>query len=99
VAGFLADLIRKVSRAFQDHVHRQTKVVEFAGHVGKFHTVIEEAGSKKTLDHGVVVLATGAANAPPSPTSTARTRRCSPSANWKTSWPRALCPRRPSPRW
>ena len=40
-------------------VHRQTKVVEFAGHVGKFHTVIEEAGSKKTLDHGVVVLATG----------------------------------------
>jgi len=28
-------------------VHRQTKVVEFAGHVGKCHTVIEEAAARR----------------------------------------------------
>ncbi|HJX64826.1 MAG TPA: FAD-dependent oxidoreductase, partial [Polyangia bacterium] len=59
VAGFLTDLLRKVEGHSKITVHRQTKVVQFAGHVGKFHTVIEEAGSQKTLDHGVVVLATG----------------------------------------
>ncbi len=59
VAGFLTELVRKVESHSKITVHRRTKVVEFAGHVGKFHTVIEEGGGKKTLDHGVVVLATG----------------------------------------
>jgi heterodisulfide reductase subunit A-like polyferredoxin len=59
VAGFLTDLVRKVEGHPKITVHRQTRPVKFSGHVGKFHTTIEEAGSQKTLDHGVVVLATG----------------------------------------
>jgi heterodisulfide reductase subunit A len=59
VAGFLTDLVRKVEGHPRITVHRRAKAVQVTGHVGKFHTVVEEAGSKKTLDHGVVVLATG----------------------------------------
>jgi heterodisulfide reductase subunit A-like polyferredoxin len=59
VAGFLTDLVRKVEGHPKITVHRRAKAVQVTGHVGKFHTVVEEAGSKKTLDHGVVVLATG----------------------------------------
>jgi len=59
VAGFLGDLVRKVEAHPKITVHRQTRPVKFSGHVGKFHTTIEEGGSQKTLDHGVVVLATG----------------------------------------
>jgi heterodisulfide reductase subunit A len=59
VAGFLTELVRKVEGHPKITVHRRAKAVQVTGHVGKFHTVVEEAGSKKTLDHGVVVLATG----------------------------------------
>jgi heterodisulfide reductase subunit A-like polyferredoxin len=59
VAGFLAELVRRVEGHPKITVHRQTRPVQITGHVGKFQTIIEEAGSQKTLAHGVVVLATG----------------------------------------
>ncbi|HEX7599401.1 MAG TPA: 4Fe-4S dicluster domain-containing protein, partial [Polyangia bacterium] len=40
-------------------VHLKSKAVQVTGHVGKFSTVIDAAGTQKTLAHGVVVLATG----------------------------------------
>ena len=59
VAGFLTELVRRVETHPKITVHRQTRPVQVTGHVGKFQTIVEEAGTQKTLAHGVVVLATG----------------------------------------
>jgi heterodisulfide reductase subunit A-like polyferredoxin len=59
VAGFLVGLIERVHRHPKITLHLQSKPVQISGHVGNFKTRIDEAGSEKTLAHGVIVVAIG----------------------------------------
>ncbi|MDM8516474.1 response regulator [Desulfobacterales bacterium HSG16] len=65
IPSFLADTIAKVEKHPMIKVHTQSTVIASAGQVGQFFTAIEEneAPAVINLEHGVVILATGGAEA------------------------------------
>ncbi|MBM4036893.1 MAG: CoB--CoM heterodisulfide reductase iron-sulfur subunit A family protein [Planctomycetes bacterium] len=58
VAAFLGDLVEKVKSDPRITVHLSTSVRELSGYVGNFKTRL--AGEDGEIEHGVVVVATGA---------------------------------------
>jgi heterodisulfide reductase subunit A len=60
VQAYLRDLIRKVYQHPLIHVSHAAKITDASGYVGNFVTTVESEGQTKTIEHGVVVLATGA---------------------------------------
>jgi len=60
VQAFLAGLTGRVCSDPLITVHRNTRVVEAAGFVGNFRTVLEDGdGSREEMVHGAVVIASG----------------------------------------
>ena len=62
VQAYLADLICRVSRDPRITVYTQSEILSVAGFVGNYNTRLSTGREKReiTLNHGVVVLATGA---------------------------------------
>jgi len=57
---FLEEILARVEKHPQIQVHTASEVVESSGRVGRFRSVIQLAdGTRRTLDHGVTILATG----------------------------------------
>ena len=56
----LDDLLARVEKHPQVQVHTASEVVESSGRAGRFRSVIQHAdGTRRTVEHGVAVLATG----------------------------------------
>jgi heterodisulfide reductase subunit A len=56
----LKKLIEKVKKAEKIHLYTEAKIEKFEGSIGNFKTTISAKGKSIELDHGVVVVATGA---------------------------------------
>ncbi|MFQ6115788.1 MAG: FAD-dependent oxidoreductase, partial [bacterium] len=56
----LNSLIEKVKRNDNIHLYTQAKIENIEGSIGNFKTKISMKGNSKELEHGVVILATGA---------------------------------------
>ncbi|HOX38307.1 MAG TPA: FAD-dependent oxidoreductase [Candidatus Brocadiia bacterium] len=65
VQAFLAETIQRVTGNPRITVHRETKVVKVAGHVGEFSSTLNTKGVSSEIEHGVVVVATGATEKKP----------------------------------
>ncbi len=61
VQAYLNDLTGKVYRHPLVHVHLRTAIDEATGYVGNFSTRVTSDRGETTIDHGVTVIATGAA--------------------------------------
>jgi heterodisulfide reductase subunit A-like polyferredoxin len=60
----LAELVKRVVDHPNVHIYLDSEVVDFAGFVGNFSSVIRERDGKRTaVEHGVVIVATGAREA------------------------------------
>jgi heterodisulfide reductase subunit A len=57
----LAEMIAEIGRNEKVHVHLNTAIASVEGFVGNFKTTLAGNGSQEVLEHGVAVLATGAA--------------------------------------
>ncbi len=57
----LAEMIAELGRNDKVHVHLNTAIASVEGFVGSFKTTLAANGSEEVLEHGVAVLATGAA--------------------------------------
>ncbi|MFQ6093023.1 MAG: FAD-dependent oxidoreductase [bacterium] len=53
-------LVEKVEAHEKIHVHTKSLLKEFEGEIGHFKTVISSDGKDVTVDHGVLIVATGA---------------------------------------
>jgi heterodisulfide reductase subunit A len=60
VAAYVKDLIQTVERHDRITVHTGTHIQDVEGFVGKFKTRLNDGSRQTTIDHGVVILATGA---------------------------------------
>jgi heterodisulfide reductase subunit A len=60
VQTYLAGLIRKVYQHPLIHVSHDATITEVSGYVGNFVTTVKSEGRIKKINHGVVILATGA---------------------------------------
>jgi len=56
----LKSIIRETSENEKIHVHLNTEVSDIKGYIGNFKTTLNENGEKKEIDHGIVIVATGA---------------------------------------
>ena len=56
----LKALIRSMDENGNIHLFKEAKIEEIEGSVGKFKTVISVNGGRKEIEHGVIVVATGA---------------------------------------
>lgn len=56
----LKKLIEKVKKAEKIHLYTEAKIENIEGSIGNFKTTISTKGKSVELDHGVVVVATGA---------------------------------------
>ncbi|KYK36880.1 MAG: hypothetical protein AYK18_18470, partial [Theionarchaea archaeon DG-70] len=56
----LKKLIENVKKAEKIHLYTEAKIEKFEGSIGNFKTTISTKGKSIELDHGVVVVATGA---------------------------------------
>ncbi len=64
---YLQALIEKVQQNNRIQTILGVRIMEISGYVGNFTTTLTDAtGAAKTLDHGVVIVATGGAEAQPS---------------------------------
>jgi heterodisulfide reductase subunit A-like polyferredoxin len=59
VEGRLNALITQVEKEPRITIYKQTEVVGFSGHVGKYRTTVSQNGKKVDLEHGAVIVATG----------------------------------------
>ncbi|HEU4528153.1 MAG TPA: FAD-dependent oxidoreductase, partial [Actinomycetota bacterium] len=64
-SAFVAGLVRRVTRNPNVEVHLRARLKDVHGFVGNFSSVIEADGERTTVDHGVVIVATGAREARP----------------------------------
>jgi heterodisulfide reductase subunit A len=62
----LASIIRDVCENERIHVHLNAEIVNVEGYVGNFKTTIRSEGSEKQIEHGIIVVATGADEYKPS---------------------------------
>ena len=60
IQNYLADLIRQVRAQKSIHLHLGTDIGQVEGFVGNFKTVLSNGSARETVEHGVVILATGA---------------------------------------
>jgi len=60
VPAYLTDLIRRVYRHPLIHVSHAATITDVSGYVGNFVTTLESEGRIKVIEHGAVILATGA---------------------------------------
>jgi heterodisulfide reductase subunit A len=60
VRAYLRDLVRRVYRNPLVHVSHEATITDVSGYVGSFVTTVETEGRTKTIEHGAVILATGA---------------------------------------
>ena len=60
VADYLADLVRQVNNERRIRLHLETTITAVDGFVGSFQTTLSGGPSAETVEHGVVILATGA---------------------------------------
>lgn len=60
VQAHLDDLVRKVYQQPLIHVSHAATIREVTGYVGNFVTTVESEGQVKRIEHGAVILATGA---------------------------------------
>jgi heterodisulfide reductase subunit A-like polyferredoxin len=65
VQHYLSDLLNRVEAEPRITVYTGAQVTDFSGHVGKFITNISQNGDKIALEHGVLIMATGAAEYKP----------------------------------
>ena len=56
----LADLIAEIEKNRKIHVHLATEITHVDGFVGNFESTLASNGEQEILEHGVVVMATGA---------------------------------------
>jgi heterodisulfide reductase subunit A len=56
----LADLIAEIEKNRKIHVHLATEITHVDGFVGNFESTLASNGEREILEHGVVVMATGA---------------------------------------
>jgi heterodisulfide reductase subunit A len=60
VQANLKDIIRKVYEHPLIHVSHEATITDVSGYVGNFTTTVKSEGQVKEIQHGVVILATGA---------------------------------------
>jgi heterodisulfide reductase subunit A-like polyferredoxin len=65
VQALLADMIRRVESSPRITLHCGAQVAKVEGHMGSFHSQIVAGQAKREIEHGVVVLATGATEQKP----------------------------------
>ncbi|MBW1956695.1 MAG: CoB--CoM heterodisulfide reductase iron-sulfur subunit A family protein, partial [Deltaproteobacteria bacterium] len=65
VQGFLKQIIREVEADEKIHVRLNARIKKVDGFVGNFKTTIEQEGMEETLEHGVTLIASGAAEYKP----------------------------------
>lgn len=56
----LKSIIKEASENEKIHVHLNTEVSDIKGYIGNFKTTLNENGEKKEIDHGIIIVATGA---------------------------------------
>jgi heterodisulfide reductase subunit A len=56
----LKSIIREVHENPRIHVHLNTELVDVKGYIGNFKTTISSKGSEKQIEHGTIIVATGA---------------------------------------
>ncbi len=66
VRAYLDELIARVYRHPLVHVSHAATITDASGYVGNFVTTVESEGRVKTIEHGAVVIATGAEEHRPS---------------------------------
>ncbi len=59
IQDYLADLIRQVEAEKGIRMHLATTIRNVDGFVGNFKTMLSNGSSRETVDHGVVILASG----------------------------------------
>jgi heterodisulfide reductase subunit A2 len=65
-AGLLEGILADVEKHPRIQLHTSTEVVDSSGRAGRFRTVLRNAeGVRRTVDHGVTILATGGREAEP----------------------------------
>jgi heterodisulfide reductase subunit A len=57
----LAELIAEVQKSEKIHVHLESEITQVDGFVGNFESTLASNGKQEILEHGVAVMATGAA--------------------------------------
>jgi len=57
----LSDLIAEIGKNDKIHVHLDSTITQVEGFVGNFETTLSSNGDEFDLDHGVAIMATGAA--------------------------------------
>ena len=60
VQAYLDDLIHKVYRHPSIHVYTDSTIIGTSGFVGNFITNVKSGGTDKKIQHGIVIIATGA---------------------------------------
>ena len=60
VQAYVKELIRQVYQHPLIHVSHAATITDVSGYVGNFVTTLESEGQVKTIQHGAVILATGA---------------------------------------
>jgi heterodisulfide reductase subunit A len=60
ISNCLADLIKTVASDHRISVHLKSSIANVEGFVGNFKSELLEESSRKTVEHGVVILSTGA---------------------------------------
>ena len=56
----LRSIIKEVNENEKIHVHLNAEVADIEGYVGNFKTTLIHSGDKKGINHGIVIVATGA---------------------------------------
>lgn len=65
LSAFLSETIERVSANPRVTVHMESRVSKVDGHVGRFSSVIASSRESREIEHGVIVVATGAAERKP----------------------------------
>jgi len=56
----LKAIIKEASENEKIHAHLNTEVLDIKGYIGNFKTTLNENGEKKEIDHGIIIVSTGA---------------------------------------
>jgi len=65
VQDFLKDLIQKVKNNDKIKIFNGAKIENISGYVGNFKTIIKDKDAKMEVDHGTIIVATGAQESKP----------------------------------
>lgn len=60
VQGYLKYMTKELEHHKLVHIHKKSEILASEGFVGNFKTKIKENGNEKEIEHGVVIIATGA---------------------------------------